>query len=108
MRIQNLEALVKAAPLKVDTVELPGGDSVRVRELSVAQRMEFATAVKAGGNVSPLLVEMAVLDDDNAPAFAGQRDAIAETIDPVMVELIARRVLILSGLIREEKDAGEA
>lgn len=106
MRIQNLSQLTAAAPLKTDTVELPGGQELRIRELSVAQRMEFAAAVKSGDNSAPMIVEFGAIDDDNALIFSGQRDAIAATIDPVAVELIARRILVLSGLLRD-RDGGK-
>lgn len=91
--------------LATEPVELPGGGTVIVRELSVAQRGQFADLIRTGAApVLPWLVVQAVVDENGERVFGpGDEEKVAAG-SPKILEVIGQAVLRLSGMSREEGD----
>lgn len=91
--------------LATEPVELPGGGTVIVRELSVAQRGQFADIVRGGTTpILPWLVCQCVVDETGQRLFGAGDEAKIADGSPKVLEVIGQAVMRLSGMSREEGD----
>lgn len=92
---------------KTEKHEAFPGCTVLLRELTLAQRGEYVTAVRKDGGRGGLeiLIKQCVLDPDTMdPVFPADYDL--DAISAGILEDVATRVLMLSGMLVDKK--GEA
>lgn len=102
--------ILARAVLATEVVKVPGGGTVLVRELSVAQRATFSERAKADplGLVVWLAAECCV-DESGAKLFDDESAKALHEGSPRIVDAIGQAVLKLSGMRDEDKgaDSGE-
>jgi len=81
---------------------------VMIQELSVKERAEFVALVNAGAAVSAWLVARKVRDPQTSEAIFSDDDvAHIEASSPGVIEAVAREILVLSGLAKENGEPAE-
>lgn len=89
-----------AAALGERDVPLPGGQTVRVRELSVLQRAEFSRRTKEDAHAAGAwLVEQSCIDGQGFRMFPDGAAGDLMLKSPRVVEHVAVAVMRLSGLL---------
>lgn len=98
--MRSAEDFLTAAALQTRDVPLPGGGSVRVRELSVLQRSEFRNRSKEDPHAAGAwIVEQCCLDERGFRLFADGQVGELMVSSPRIVEHVSLAILQLSGLI---------
>lgn len=104
-QLRTAEDFFTAAALAEQDVPLPGGKSVRARELSVLQRAEFARRSNEDPQAAGAwLVAVSCIDHQGFRMFTDEQAGDLMLKSPRIVEHVALAVMRLSGLIRG--DAG--
>lgn len=97
--IKNLAELFAAGALRSRAVEVCGV-SVKVRELSVANRAEIVRlSEKDPAAVPQAVVRMCVLGEGDALLFGADADDQVAQLRPELVDGLAQEIMRLSGLV---------
>jgi len=86
------------AALKRDTVEICG-QTVHVRELSVAERAKFLSIVDSDPNGAPsYLVQTCTVGEDGSPMFSEADAAALSASSPHIVDKVAAAIMKVSSV----------
>jgi len=93
--------LLRAASLATDTVILPSGAVVRIRELSLSQRTAFAArSQKDPPSIGAWLIAASCIDESGVPLLTeAEVLAAGDTLSGQVMECLALAIMRLSGLI---------
>lgn len=101
-RIESADDFLRFAGLATQDVPLPDGRSVRVQELSVLQRAEFARLVAEDRTqAGAWLVAQACVNSLGGRVFTDEQVGSLMASSPRFVEHVAEAVMRFSGLLKD-------
>lgn len=109
-RLVTAAAFLHAAKLRTKEVDIGNGDTVLVRELSLAERRDFHEVGKSddGFKLQAWVATRVVIDDDGVPVLKAGDVAALEEARQDILQRIVEECLVLSGLMVRKEKEGDA